>query len=277
MTGIPDTGTTTSRAGAGVVFGFRAPVLLGLIGLAGFAALLELLPRVGVVPAEYFPPTSRIVGALADQLRSDAFWVALGQTLVTWLVGLGIAASAGIVLGLLIGSVPWLRALTASTIEFLRPIPSVALIPVVAVLYGSDRTSTVILVVYASFWQVLIQVLVGVVDVDPVAMDTARSYRLSRLRRVVNVIWPTTLPYAITGFRLATSVALILTITGELVVGTPGLGKLIETAYTSNAVAVMYALVVVTGIIGVLANLGTRTLERVVLAWHPSVRKDVVA
>jgi ABC-type nitrate/sulfonate/bicarbonate transport system permease component len=277
MTSIPDTGTTRSRAGAGVGIGFRAPVLLGFIGLASFAALLELLPRAGVVPAEYFPPTSRIVGALADQLRSDAFWVALGQTLVTWLTGLGIAASAGIVLGLLIGSVPWLRALTASTIEFLRPIPSVALIPVVAVLYGSDRTSTVILVVYASFWQVLIQVLVGVVDVDPVAMDTARSYRLSRLRRVVNVIWPTTLPYAITGFRLATSVALILTITGELVVGTPGLGKLIETAYTSNAVAVMYALVVVTGLIGVLANLGTRTLERVVLAWHPSVRKDVVA
>jgi ABC-type nitrate/sulfonate/bicarbonate transport system permease component len=271
MTAFPDTGTTTSRAGA------PSPVLLGLIGLAGFAALLELLPRAGVVPAEYFPPTSRIVGALADQVRSDAFWVALGQTLVTWLIGLGIAATAGIVLGLLIGSVPWLRALTASTIEFLRPIPSVALIPLVAVLYGSTRISTVILVVYASFWQVLIQVLVGVVDVDPVAMDTARSYQLSRLRRVVNVIWPTTLPYAITGFRLATSVALILTITGELVVGTPGLGKLIETAYTSNAVAVMYALVVVTGIIGVLANLSTRALERLVLAWHPSVRKDVVA
>jgi ABC-type nitrate/sulfonate/bicarbonate transport system permease component len=277
MTVLPDTGTTTSRAGAGVGFGFRAPVLLGLIGLAGFAALLELLPRAGVVPAEYFPPTSRIVGALADQLGSAAFRVALGQTLVTWLMGLGIAAAAGIVLGLLIGSVPWLRALTASTIEFLRPIPSVALIPVVAVLYGSDRISTVILVVYASFWQVLIQVLVGVVDVDPVAMDTARSYRLSRLRRVVNVIWPTTLPYAITGFRLATSVALILTITGELVIGTPGIGKLIETAYTSNAVATMYALVVVTGIIGVLANLATRALERFVLAWHPSVRKDMVA
>lgn len=271
MTAIPNPGVSTSRTGA------LSPVLLGLVGLAGFAAVLELLPRAGLVPAEYFPPTSRIVVALGDQLRSETLWVALGQTLVTWLIGLGIAASAGILLGLLIGSVPWLRALTASTIEFLRPIPSVALIPLVVVLYGSDRTSTVILVVYASFWQVLIQVLVGVVDVDPVAMDTARSYHLPRWRRVVNVIWPTTLPYAITGFRLATSVALILTITGELVVGTPGLGKLIETAYTSNAVAAMYALVVVTGIIGVLANLGTRRLERLVLAWHPSVRKDVVA
>jgi ABC-type nitrate/sulfonate/bicarbonate transport system permease component len=268
---IPDIGTTSvSRAGA-------SPVLLGLVGLAGFAGLLELLPRIGVIPGEYFPPTSRIVAALVDQLGTDAFWVALTDTLSSWAIGLAIASGAGILLGLLIGSVPWLRALTASTIEFLRPIPSVALIPLVAVLYGSKPTSTIILVVYAAFWQVLIQVLVGVVDVDPVAMDTAYSYRLPRWRRLVNVIWPTTLPYAITGFRLATAVALILTITGELVVGSPGIGKLIEVAYTSNAVATMYALVVVTGIVGVAANLGTRALERLVLAWHPSVRKDVVA
>jgi ABC-type nitrate/sulfonate/bicarbonate transport system permease component len=268
---IPDTGTTSvSRAGA-------SPVLLGLVGLAGFAGLLELLPRIGVIPGEYFPPTSRIVAALVDQLGTDAFWIALTDTLSSWAIGLAIASAAGILLGLLIGSLPWLRALTASTIEFLRPIPSVALIPLVAVLYGSKPTSTIILVVYAAFWQVLIQVLVGVVDVDPVAMDTAYSYRLPRWRRIVNVIWPTTLPYAITGFRLATAVALILTITGELVVGSPGIGKLIEVAYTSNAVATMYALVVVTGIVGVAANLGTRALERLVLAWHPSVRKDVVA
>jgi NitT/TauT family transport system substrate-binding protein len=75
--------------------------------------------------------------------------------------------------------VPVLRALTASTIEFLRPIPSVALIPLVVLLYGSRPASALVLVVYASFWQVLVQVLHGVADVDPVARDTARSYRFS--------------------------------------------------------------------------------------------------
>ena len=255
----------------------RSPRWLGVAGLAGFLVLLEVLPRVGLVPERYLPPTSRIAAALADELGEPSFWVALGDTLEGWAIGLALAVASGVGLGLLIGSVPALRAATASTIEFLRPIPSVALIPLVAVLYGSKPTSTIILVVYAAFWQVLIQVLVGVVDVDPVAMDTAYSYRLPRWRRLVNVIWPTTLPYAITGFRLATAVALILTITGELVVGSPGIGKLIEVAYTSNAVATMYALVVVTGIVGVAANLGTRALERLVLAWHPSVRKDVVA
>ena len=80
----------------------------------------------------------------------------------------------------MIGAVPVLRAATASTIEFLRPIPSVALIPLVVVLLGTGMASTLVLVVYASFWQVLVQVLYGVADVDPVARDTAGRYRLGR-------------------------------------------------------------------------------------------------
>jgi ABC-type nitrate/sulfonate/bicarbonate transport system permease component len=208
-------------------------------------------------------------------VKRPEFWHAFGDTLRTWATGLAIAAIAGIVVGVVVGSVPVLRAATASTVEFLRPIPSVALIPLVIVIYGTGRTSTLFLVVYASFWQVLVQVLHGVADIDPVANDTVRSYRLSRWARVRSLVWPTALPYVVTGVRLATAVALILTITGELVIGTPGLGREIAVAQSSGAVPAMYALVVVTGIIGVAANLVTRTAERRLLAWHPSVRGEV--
>ncbi len=91
------------------------------------------------------------------------------------------------------------------------------------------------------------------------------------------MVWPSALPYVITGFRLAASVALILTITGELVIGSPGIGKEIDTAQQSNAVRTVYALIVVTGILGVLANLLTRFVERRVLSWHPSARGEEVA
>ena len=80
--------------------------------------------------------------------------------------------------------VPYLRQATSSTIEFLRPIPSVALIPLAVLLYGSELRSVLLLVVYASFWQVLIQVLYGVQDVDPVAEETARSYGLGTWARI---------------------------------------------------------------------------------------------
>jgi ABC-type nitrate/sulfonate/bicarbonate transport system permease component len=252
-------------------------LVLGLAGLLGFAGLLEAIPRLGWVSPDYLPPTSTILRTLAQQVDQARFRDAVADTVYTWIVGLAIAVAAGIVVGVIIGSVPVLRALTESTIEFLRPIPSVALIPLVIVLYGSTIKSTLVLVVYAAFWQVLVQVLHGVADVDPVARDTAAAYRLGAWARVRYLIWPTTLPYAVTGLRLATSVALILTITGELVVGSPGLGKEIAIAQDSGAVPLTYALVVLTGVLGVLANLLTRAAERRALAWHPSMRREVPA
>ncbi len=252
-------------------------VVPGLAGLLGFGVLLELAPRLGLVSARYAPPTSEILSTLARQTGRGDFWLAVLDTLLTWLLGLAIAVALGVAVGVLIGSVPVLRAATASTIEFLRPIPSVALIPLVVVLYGSTIPATLVLVVYAAFWQVLVQVLAGVTDVDPVASDTARSYHLDRWTRVRYLVWPTALPYVVTGVRLAATVALILTITGELVIGSPGLGQEIATARTSGAVPVMYALIVVTGLFGVAANVLTRAAERRALAWHPSVRTEVPA
>jgi ABC-type nitrate/sulfonate/bicarbonate transport system permease component len=250
---------------------------LGLAGLVGFGLVLEALPRVGVAPRRYLPPTSEILAELGRQATGPRLWEAVGNTLTTWLIGLAVAVAAAVILGVLIGSVPLLHAGTASTIEFLRPIPSVAWIPAAIVLYGPVRAGTLVIVVYAAFWQMLVQVLHGVADVDPVASDTARSYRLGRLARVRWVTWPTALPYMVTGLRLAATVALILTVTGELFVGTPGLGAEILQAANADSAALTYALVVVTGMVGVAANLLLRAMERRVLAWHPSVRREVPA
>lgn len=247
---------------------------LGVGGVAVFLLVVELMPRLGLVDARFLPPTSEILVALAERLGRAEFWTAVGQTLTTWFTGLAISLVAGLVLGVIIGSVPWLRAVTASTIEFLRPVPSVALIPLAIVMYGTGMASTLLLVVYASFWQVLVQVLSGVQDVDPVASDTARSYRFSSLTRIRTVVWPTALPYAMTGLRLAASVALILTVTGELLIGTPGIGKLLAVAQSSAAVESMYAYVAVAGLLGIAVNLVARALESRVLFWHPSVRGE---
>lgn len=264
---------TTTRAGT------RAPAwALGVAGVATFLAVLEIAPRTGLVDPRFLPPASRIGAALGERLATPEFWVALGQTLTTWITGLAISLAAGVLLGVVIGMVPLLRRLTASTIEFLRPVPSVALIPAVVLIVGpGTMESTLVLVVYASFWQVLIQVLAGVQDVDPVASDTARSYRFSAWARVRTLIWPTALPYAMTGLRLGASVALILTVTGEMLLGTPGIGQLLGVARDSGAYAPMYALVVVAGLLGLALNLLARLVEARVLFWHPSVRGEATA
>nr|WP_237270074.1 ABC transporter permease [Streptomyces caniscabiei] len=235
----------------------------------------EAVPRLGVVKEDFLPPVSRVAGALGTEFADEAFWTALGDTLTGWAVGLLIAVTAGILAGGVIAVVPYLREATSSTIEFLRPIPSVALIPLAVLLYGTELRSVLLLVVYASFWQILIQTLYGVQDVDPVAEETARSYGLGTWARIRHVLWPTALPYVMTGVRLAAAVALILAVTAELVIGAPGLGQRIAVAQTSQAVPEMYALVVVTGLLGLLINVGARTVERRALAWHQSVRGEV--
>jgi ABC-type nitrate/sulfonate/bicarbonate transport system permease component len=182
-----------------------------------------------------------------------------------------------VLLGFIIGSSNFLRKATTSTVEFLRPIPSVALIPLAVLLFGVKIESSLLLIVYASFWQVLIQVLYGVADVDMVANNTAKTYGLGRMARIRYVVFPTALPYLMTGVRLAGAVALVLAITAELVIGSPGLGREIALAQSGGAISGMYALVLATGLIGVLINMLMRFIEKKTLAWHSSVRSEVIA
>ena len=248
---------------------------LGAAGVLLFLLTWEILPLVGVVNERYLPPASRVLVEFFHYLGQSAFWGDVGETMTAWALGLAISIVAAVILGLIIGSSHFLRRSTSSTIEFLRPIPSVALIPLAVLLFGVKIESSLLLIVYASFWQVLLQVLYGVADVDPVAESTARSYGLGRLARIRYVVWPTVLPYLMTGIRLASAVALILAITAELIIGSPGLGQQIALTQSGGAVPQMYALIVATGLIGVLINAAVRLLEKRVLSWHTSVRGEV--
>jgi ABC-type nitrate/sulfonate/bicarbonate transport system permease component len=237
-------------------------------------AVAEVVPRLGLVSRDFLPPASEILRTLGHEMAGRELWTALGETMRAWAIGLGIAFVLAVAVGMLIEAIPGARAATVSTIEFLRPIPSVALIPLATLLYGADLGSSLLLVVYAAFWQVLIQVLYGIADVDPVARETARSYRLGRWSTFRRLVWPTALPYVMTGLRLAAAVAFILAVTAELVIGGPGLGREIQLAQSGGAVATVYALITVAGCVGVVVNLAVRALERRVLAWHPSVRGE---
>lgn len=251
--------------------------LLGAAGVVGLLLTWEVLPRSGFVNERYMPPATDAIGALLTNFGLTDFWVAIADTMYAWALGMVIAVVLATVLGFLIGSSTFLRRFTNSTIEFMRPVPSVALIPLAVLLFGVDIESSLMLIVYACFWQVLIQVLYGVADVDAVAMNTARSYGLGPMARIRYVTFPTALPYIMTGVRLAAAVALILAVTAQLIIGTPGLGAEIRRAQSGGNYVSMYALVLATGLLGVLINLVMRMIERKVLSWHSSVRTEVAA
>ncbi|GAA2029416.1 ABC transporter permease [Yaniella flava] len=249
--------------------------LLGVAGMLLFLVAWELLPVLGVVDERFMPPASAAIADLLEKFTDQVFWVAVWDTMRAWAIGMVIAVVSAAILGFIIGSSNFLRKATNSTIEFLRPVPSVALIPLAVLIFGVGIESALLLIVYASFWQVLIQVLYGVADVDSVAMDTAKSYGLGMVNRIRYVIFPTALPYLMTGIRLAAAVALILAITAQLIIGTPGLGAEIARAQSGGAYVSMYSLVLATGLLGVIINMVVRAVERRILSWHTSVRSEV--
>jgi ABC-type nitrate/sulfonate/bicarbonate transport system permease component len=242
------------------------------LSVLGVLALFELLPRIGVLPSDHFPPISETLSTLFDQLGESRFWEAVGNTLEGWALGLGIAAGLAIPIGIVIGSSRLLYRAARGLIEFLRPIPSVALIPLAILIYGTGLQSKVFLAAFASFWQVLVATLYGVQDVDPVATDTARSFGFSRPQRLLRVTLPSAIPYIATGIRIASAVSLILTVTAELVIGAAGLGRSINLARSGGNEELMYALILATGVLGLLLNAVFQRVERRVLHWHPSQR-----
>ncbi|QEW01122.1 ABC transporter permease [Microbacterium caowuchunii] len=249
--------------------------ILGIVGILVFLAIWEIASQTGLVNPTYLPPPTVVIPHLFQIATFPDFWLAVGDTMLAWGLGMLIALVLACVLGVIIGLSPFLRRATNSTVEFLRPIPSVALIPLAVLLFGIRIESTLLLVVYAAFWQIFIQVLYGVADVDQVAMSTGRSYGFSKWQRIRDIIFPTALPYLMTGIRLASAIALILAITAQLIIGTPGLGREIAFAQNAGNYATMYALSIATGLLGVLINIGARAMERRLLAWHTSVRGDV--
>jgi ABC-type nitrate/sulfonate/bicarbonate transport system permease component len=247
--------------------------VLPWLSVAAVLVLFEVLPLIGAIPRRHFPPIFDTLGTLGGQLGDSGFWDAVWNTIQGWALGLGIAAALAIPIGIVVGSSRLLYRSVRAVIEFLRPVPSVALIPLAILIYGIGLESTVFLAAFAAFWQLLVQVLYGVQDVDPVATDTARSFGFSRSQRLLRVTLPSAVPYIATGLRIASAVALILTVTAELVIGSEGLGRSITVARSGGDVELMYALIIATGLLGLALNSVFVWGERRVLHWHPSQRR----
>jgi ABC-type nitrate/sulfonate/bicarbonate transport system permease component len=243
-----------------------------VVAVIAVLVLLELATAGGLLPERDFPRVSDDLRTLVSQLGTAEFWTSVGQTLLTWAVGFVIAAAIGVVAGILIGANEVLYRATHVVIEFMRPIPSVALIPLAVLVYGTGAESAIFLAAFASIWPVLVQAIYGMRDVDPVAMDTVRAFGIGRLQRIRSVLLPSAFAYVATGLRIASATALILVVTAELVIGAPGLGTAINLAQSGNNVQLMYALIIATGLLGWLLNGIFTWLERRLLHWHPARR-----
>lgn len=237
-------------------------------------AIWEIASRLGAIPEQYAPGPVRIAGAFIGLLGNPQMWLGLWQTLVSWAISLALAAVIGILVGIGLGSSRTLSAFFSPVIAFLRPIPSVALIPIAVFLIGTSAKTGVFLATYAALWQMIIGSIGAVGAVDPVARETASAYSLPRWTTFRTVIVASMAPGIATSLRIASTTALVLSVTTELLVGAPGLGAELSQARGVGNLPQMYAYIVVIGILGSTITLAFQAGEKRLLFWDPANREE---
>lgn len=241
---------------------------LGALGAAGTLAAWELTSRTGLVPETSLPSASAALGHLATELVQARTWAQTGRTLAQAALALLLCVAINIPLGMLIGRIPALEAYTRSTINFLRSIPGLALIPLFVLFLGAQPSMVVLLTVFVAGWPLLISTIEGARSVEPVSLDMARSFRLSRTRTLLQVVVPAAGPFIVTGLQITTVVTLLVVVGSELIVSAPGLGQQMAVANAAGDGLSLFALSVWTGVLGVVVNVAFRSAENKVMAWH---------
>ena len=249
-----------------------ADFLLPLASVLGALVLWEFVVRAGLISQNDLPAMSTTMQELWAMLTTGEFWRNFAYTVRGWALGLTIATVLAVPLGILLGASDFAGRAFRVPIEFLRPIPSAVLIPLLFLTLGSSLKSEVFLAAFGAFWPLLVQTIYGVRDVDPVATDTARSFGLGKLERLYRITLPSAMPYIATGLRISSTVALILAFTAELFMGMPGLGQAMNYAQSYGLNDQLYALAIATGFLGLAVHFVMAALERRVLHWHPSQR-----
>jgi ABC-type nitrate/sulfonate/bicarbonate transport system permease component len=242
------------------------------LSIAAALAFWELVSRTGAISQKDLPSMSTSFHELWRLMQTGAFWTAFLQTVRGWALGLAVATALAVPLGIILGSSEFAAHAFRVPIEFLRPIPSAALIPLLFLTLGTTLKSEVFLAAFGAFWPLLVQTMYGVHDVDPIALDTARSFGLSRFECLYRIKLPSAVPYIATGLRISSTVALILAFTAELFMGIPGLGQKVNFAQAFGLDDQLYAYALATGFLGVLIHLTSSAIERRALRWHPSQR-----
>ncbi len=229
---------------------------------------LELLTRAELVTPAYLPPASEIVGETVLLFGRRAFWTAFWATIQACLIGLGIATLVAVPLGLVLGLSKWAHKAAITIVELLRPIPSVALIPLAILVWGRGTETRVALIVYACLWPILFNTIYGTHHVDAIGADTARVFGMGRTKTVLRVYLPAASPFIFTGVRIAASVALILAVSVEIVAGgANGLGIELQLARELGDLKLSYAFTIVTGLVGLAMHFVFEAIERRRFAW----------
>lgn len=239
-------------------------LLAALIGLWWLAAHGQWVSRAFLPTPE--ATWQQLVAGLADGELAAQTAATVGRMLAGW----GLASLLGVALGALIGSSATARAWLQPMLEFIRPLPASAVLPLAIALFGLSSGMVLAVVAFGAMWPVLLATLHGFASVHERLREVAAALQLSRTAFALKLGLPQALPDILAGLRLSLTVSLIVSVVGEMIASQPGLGQAILLAARSFQASELYAGVLLLGAIGFASSAALARAEARLLRWQRS-------
>lgn len=252
----------------------RWPVAALLVPIATVASW-QLLAWAGVLRFDYLPAPLGILDALVADVHSGQLIRAARHTLAVVLTASALTLTVGAAFGLALGSAPRLRGWVEASIDALRTVPAVTLIPVAVLTFGPTTGTEVLLVTYAALWPMVSTTAGAVASIPPRQADVAQTLHLGKRDEVWKMVLPAVAPVWLVGARLSAILALLVAIVVEMVVIPEGLGGALAQSLNALAPERMWAYALVCGFIGAVLNIALRAAVRLALPGHPATARAV--
>lgn len=244
-----------------------------LISAASPFALLiiwEILVRLGILDARFFPAPSSIFSTLVDLVRDGSLWRNTWATLQRLFWGFFLGGIPGLLLGIAMGLNRPLRAFIDPLIATTYPVPKSAIFPLILLIFGLGEGSKIVMVAIGVFYPVLINSTIGVLEINKIYLDVGRNFKASRWQTFSTIAFPGAVPHIMSGIKLGLGLGLMLIAIAEMIGAKSGLGYMIWNAWEILSVETMYVGLIVIALLGFLFSMALNEIERKLVPWKNS-------
>jgi NitT/TauT family transport system permease protein len=246
-------------------------LLFGIIGFVAVLLVWEAVVRLGLVRASLLSSPSRIVQAAIEDFGNGVIWPHIGTSLLEWVVGFALALVLAIPLGFVLGQFRRLELVVDPMLSALYATPTVALVPLIILLFGVGLPSKFAVVFLEAWITLTVSTINGAHSADRRFLDIATSFRASRLLTFRSVTVPSAIPFIITGIRIGAGRALVGVVVAEFIASNIGLGFYISlNGTTLNTARVMLGIVLI-GVFGIFVGELIRRVEHRFDVWRPTI------
>ncbi len=243
-----------------------------LVPLA-LVAVWQAASALGWLSTRVLPAPSAVVRAAWELTASGELWTHVKVSAGRALAGLAIGGGLGLLLGLLTGSLRWAETLLDSTVQMVRNIPALALIPLVILWFGIDESAKLFLISVSVFFPIYLNTFHGIRSVDPALVEMGRTYGLTRWQLQRDIILPGALSSILVGLRFSLGLMWVILIVAETISAQSGIGYLTMNAREFLQTDIVLVGILLYALLGKLADVFARALEHWWLRWHPGYRQ----